>query len=174
MTGFNSPDEVRPHRNLRALYLTYLLLVIWAGVLSWLLPLSFLLPPFQTLLISGVLFIVVIMILLWTGAYFRTIIYRFDSSGILWERGVFIHRSGLIPYHLITNLDIVQVPISRFFGIYQLKIQAAGTSLNPSPVTLKINGLTDPKSLRDYILGWQLGSTALHKKSDPEQVPDIE
>jgi membrane protein YdbS with pleckstrin-like domain len=154
MTRSYSTYEVRPHRNLRALYLTYLLLVIWPGVLSWLLPLAFFLPPFQTLLFSGIFFLLVILIIGWIGAYFRTIIYRLNSSGISWERGVFINRSGFIPYHLITNLDVIQGPLSRFFGIYQIKIQAAGESLSKtSPVTMKINGLVDPKSLRDYILG---------------------
>jgi membrane protein YdbS with pleckstrin-like domain len=161
MTGFPAADEVRPHRNLRALYLTYLFLVIWTGVLSWLLPLAFFLPPFQTLLISGGFFLLVVLIIWWNGAYFHTIIYRFTSSGISWERGVFIHRSGLLPYHMITKLDIIQGPVSRFFGIYQLKIQAAGPSSNPSPISVKIIGLMEPESLRDYILERQLAGGAL-------------
>jgi uncharacterized membrane protein YdbT with pleckstrin-like domain len=160
MPVFNSISEIKPHRNLRALYLTYLLLIIWGGVLSWLLPLAFFLPPLQTLVISGGFLFVVILIIWWTGAYFRSVVYRIDTSGIVWERGVFIHRSGLIPYRLITGLDIVQGPVSRFFGIYQLKIKAGGPPSKPAPVIVRINGLMDPKALRDYILSRKLDSGA--------------
>jgi membrane protein YdbS with pleckstrin-like domain len=142
--------EVRPHRNLRALYLTYLLFVIWAGVLSWLVPLSIVLPPFQTLFISLTLLLMVAVAVWWTGAYVRTIIYRFDSSGIWWEKGVFINRSGFIPFHLIAGVDIVQGPVYRLFGLYRLKIHVVEHS--SSAHFTYIRGLTRPEPFRDYIL----------------------
>jgi membrane protein YdbS with pleckstrin-like domain len=153
MTVIPPEEVVRPHRNLRALYLTYLLLIIWAGVLSWLLPMAFFLPPFQTLFISTGFFLLVLFVLWWTGAYFRTIVYRFTSAGISWERGVIIHRSGLMPYHLIAKVDIIQGPIQRFFGIYLLKVHADRSYPHYSSGTvLKINGITDPERLREFIL----------------------
>jgi membrane protein YdbS with pleckstrin-like domain len=164
MDAFLPGEMVRPHRNLRVLYLTYLLLVIWAGILSWLLPLAFFMPPFQTLIISTGSFLLVIVILWWAGAYFRTIEYRFSSAGIYWERGVFIHRSGFMPFHLITKVDIIQGPMQRFLGISQLKVRAEGSPADPlSGTVLKINGVTEPGRLRDYILSQRQAAVAAGK-----------
>ncbi len=159
MLEIPAAEVVRPHRNLRALYLTYLLLIIWAGILSWLLPLAFFLPPFQTLFISGGAFLIVLMAIWWTRAFYHSIGYRFTPRGISWDRGVFIHRSGLMPFHLITKVDIIQGPIARFFGIYLLKVQAAASLPDHSYGTvLRINGVTDPGPLREYILAHRLAA----------------
>jgi membrane protein YdbS with pleckstrin-like domain len=161
MDGLLPGEVVRPHRNLRVLYLTYLLLVIWAGIISWLLPLAFFMPPYQTLVISTGSFLLVILILWWSGAYFRTIEYHFSSAGISWARGVFLHRSGFMPFHQIIKVDIIQGPMQRFLGIYQLKVQAGGSPADPlSGMVLKINGVTEPGRLRDYILSQQQATVA--------------
>ncbi|MDD1708823.1 MAG: hypothetical protein LUQ33_06605, partial [Methanoregulaceae archaeon] len=62
MTG-DPPEiiqEIRPVRNLRTLYTIYLLIIVWAGILPWLIPLAFYSPPLLTLSISLLLLIIVV------------------------------------------------------------------------------------------------------------------
>jgi membrane protein YdbS with pleckstrin-like domain len=147
------PGEVRPHRNLRSLYLTYLLIIIWAGILPWLVPITFFTPPDLILIITIPLLLVVIFLIWWTGAYYRTILYRFSDTAISWERGVWWRQTGIVPYNRITTVDIIQGPLSRFFGISMLKIHIAGNLAGTeSAAELKINGIIDAGALRESIL----------------------
>lgn len=152
----NSPapsGEVRPHRNLRSLYLTYLLIIIWAGVLPWLIPLTIFIPPVFVLAITGPVLVLVLFLIWWTGAYFHTILYRFSTTGISWERGIWWRQAGIVPYNRITTVDIIQGPLSRLFGISMLKVQTAGDPAGTAPAAeLKIEGITDAGALREYIL----------------------
>ena len=144
--------EVLPHRNLRSLYRIYLLIIIWVGVLPWLLPLAFVSPPEPMLLLSGGLLLLVVFIIWWIGAYCHTIRYCFTPSEIVWEQGVWFHQTGNVPYNRITNVEIFQGPISRRFGISHLKIQMAGAAGFASLSVLKIRGMTDAVMLKEYIL----------------------
>ena len=144
--------EIRPHRNLRSLYLTYLLVAVWAGVLPWLLPASIFLPPVMVLALAIPALLLVIVFIWWTGAYCRTIIFRLTDEGITWERGVLRHHAGTIPYKRIIAMEIVQGPSPRLLGISQLKVRteelSRGRMVN---FDLKINGLTDAGSLKNAI-----------------------
>ena len=144
--------EVLPERNLRALYLVYLLFIVWGGILIWLVPLVFFIPPFPALAISVPLLVIILLAVWWTGAYYRTIRYRFTRFEIAWERGVWFRQTGIVPYYRITNMDIMQGPLSRFFGLSQLKVQTAGYSVgSASTAELKIDGLREPEPVRQFI-----------------------
>lgn len=154
--------EVRPHRNLRSLYLTYLLIIVWAGVLPWLIPLSLIIPPVSVLALTVPILLLVVLLSWWTGAYYRSIVYRFSEEGIHWERGVLRRKEGTIPFSRITGIDIVQGPLSRLFGISALNIRTEG--FPPATVSgtgLKISGLSQPGVIRDHILDkakiWRTG-----------------
>jgi membrane protein YdbS with pleckstrin-like domain len=147
-----APGEVLPHRNLRSLYRIYLLITIWVGVLPWLLPLAFVSPPEPMFLLSGSLLLLVVFIIWWIGAYCHTIRYCFTPSEITWEQGVWFHQTGSIPYNRITNVEIIQGPVSRRFGISLLKIQMASATGSASSPGLKIHGMADAMMLKEYIL----------------------
>jgi len=147
------PGEVKPHRNLRSLYLTYLLIAIWAGFLPWLVPLTIYIPPVFVLAITVPVLLLVLYFIWWTGAYYHTILYRFSTTGIGWERGVWWRQTGNVPYDRITSVDILQGPLSRLLGISVLKVQTAGYPTGTASVTeLKIEGMTNAGALRDYIV----------------------
>ena len=149
----NPPVEMRPHRTLRSLYLTYLLIIIWAGVLPWLIPLSFFFPPVLVLALTVPLLLLVLYLIWWTGAYYHTILYRFSPDGITWERGVWWRKNGMIPYNRIATVDVIQGPLSRFFGISTIRVQTTGYPAgSPSVAELKIEGVPDAGSIREYIL----------------------
>jgi membrane protein YdbS with pleckstrin-like domain len=144
--------DVTPGRNLRTLYILYLLIVVWAGILPWLIPLAFVSSPLLTLGVSLPMLIVIIFALWWTGAYYRTIRFRFTPLEISWERGVWFRRIGIVPYHRITTIDIIQGPLSRFLGISRLIIQTKGPAPGSSSAAeLKIDGITEPEILREFI-----------------------
>lgn len=140
--------EVLPGRTLRTLYVLYLLIIVWGGILPWLIPLAFFSSPLLTLEISVPLLLVIIFTLWWIGAYYRTIRYRFTPFEISWERGVWFRQTGIVPYHRITNIDIIQGPLSRFLGISHLKIQ---TDCSGSATEFNMKGITEPEILREFI-----------------------
>jgi membrane protein YdbS with pleckstrin-like domain len=147
-----APGMVLPHRNLRSLYRIYLLIAVWVGILPWLLPLAFVSPPELMLLLSGSLLLLVVFLLWWIGAYSRTIRYCFTPTDIAWEKGVWFHQTGSIPYNLITSTEIIQGPVSRSFGISLLTIRIADAVGSAPSRELKIRGITDAGMLREYIL----------------------
>jgi hypothetical protein len=141
-----------PHRNLRSLYLTCLLIIVWAGILPVLLIASILLPPIVILVVTLPLLMLVVGIIWWIGAYHRSILYRFTETGIRWERGVWRRQAGIVPYDQITAIDIVQGPLARLFRISDLDIRADRfPSGSVRGFLLKIRGLPEPESLRDSI-----------------------
>jgi hypothetical protein len=154
MTG-ETPEiiqEIRPVRNLRTLYTLYLLIIVWAGVLPWLIPLAFYSPPLITLSISLPTLIIVVITLWWIGAFHRSIRYRFTNFEILWEHGIWFRKTGIIPYGRITAVETTQGPISRFLGFFCLKIRTKGNNSGNDPGILKIDGIQEPEILRDFIM----------------------
>jgi uncharacterized protein len=145
--------ETPPGRNLRTLYTLYLLILVWGGILPWLIPLAFFSSPLLTLAVSLPLLLIIVGAVLWIGAYHRSISYRFTASGILWERGVWFHRSGMVPYRRIASVTITRGPLSRFLGISRLTVQTAGNDPDTAPAAdFPIDGVTEPEMLRDFIM----------------------
>lgn len=166
-----SPSEVvldvTPHRNLRTLYLVYLLFIVWGGILVWLIPLVFFIDPFQALAISVPLLAVILIAVWWTGAFYRTMHYRFTRFEIAWERGVWFRQTGIVPYHRITNIDIIQGPLSRTLGLSQLKVQTAGYSVgSASTAELKISGIREPEPVRQFIREQMQATAAVPRAQD--------
>jgi membrane protein YdbS with pleckstrin-like domain len=154
MTG-NTPEiikEIRPVRNLRTLYTIYLLIIAWAGVLPWLIALAFYSPPLLTLSISFPVLVIVVSTLWWIRAFHRSIRYRFTNFEILWEHGIWFPKTGIVPYRRITAIEITQGPLSRFLGFFCLKIRTEGNTSGYDSGILKIDGIHDPKILRDFIM----------------------
>jgi len=90
---------------------------------------------------------------LWAHLYFDTVIYNLNETEIAWRRGVWFRQTGIVPYNRITNVDIVQGPVMRFFGISDLRIQTAGYSAKAT-AEIRLNGIADPTPLRDVIMGY--------------------
>ena len=145
--------ETTPDRTLRTCYTLYLLIIVWGGILPWLVPLAFFSPPLLTLGVSIPLLLIIAITLWWIGAYHRSIRYRFTAFEILWERGVWFRRSGSVPYRRITAITITRGPVYRFLGISRLTIQTDGNASDTaSAADLKIDGIAEPELLRDFIM----------------------
>jgi membrane protein YdbS with pleckstrin-like domain len=147
-TPEDSQRILKPDRALRTCYTLYLLIIVWVGILTWLLPLAFSSSPLLTLAISLPLLLACAIVLWWIGAYFRSISYHFTTSAIIWERGVWFRRSGTIPYRRITAVTVTKGPLSRFLGISRITVQ---TDAAAAP-DLHIDGIREPELLWGCIM----------------------
>jgi hypothetical protein len=97
----------------------------------------------------GVLALIVIFVF-WVGLYYGSMWYELRDDEMSWKRGVWFHRTGIVPYNRITNLDIIQGPVMRTLGISTLSIQTAGYSGQAVP-EIRIEGIEHAEELRELI-----------------------
>lgn len=88
---------------------------------------------------------------LWASLYYDTVRYLLSPTEMTWGRGVLWKQTGIVPYNRITNVDIIQGPVMRVFGISNLRIQTAGYSANQM-AEIKLQGIRDPEPLRAVIM----------------------
>jgi membrane protein YdbS with pleckstrin-like domain len=88
---------------------------------------------------------------LWAYLYYDTVRYLLTPTEMTWGRGVLWKQTGIVPYNRITNVDIVQGPVMRVFGISDLRIQTAGYSASQM-AEIKLQGIRDPEPLRAVIM----------------------
>lgn len=132
-----------------------LLIVIWAACCLWM----FIDPVFGFLLLIGVVVLAVCLVFtcVWAPLYYQSVVYHLNDTEMTWKRGVFFRKTGIVPYNRITNVDIVQGPLMRLFGIYHLKIETAGGGASKSYSEIQIEGVTDPEPLRQMIMDFVRG-----------------
>ena len=136
----------------------YLVFNIFLGVLiSWVSLIWFAIPLFDMNqeLILLYLFVITVVpiaaIAFWNGLYYKTIIYHLSETEMTWKRGVWFRQTGIVPYNRITNVDIIQGPLMRFFKISNLRIQTAGYSAQKN-AEIKIQGIENAEMLRELIM----------------------
>ena len=120
---------------------------------------------------SAVLLLVVLAwYLFWVGKYYRTILFELKDDEVTWRRGVWFRRTGIVPYDRITNIDIYQGPLMRYFGFSCIKLQTAGYSAQArSEITLE--GITEAEALRETIRSLIRGSRQSPGASDATGTP---
>ena len=129
-------EEFHPDISMKSLYYLYLALGVTASCLSWMIPVivaAFLfLPSSRALVITAVLLSPVLVAVLftafWIPKYYSSIRYAFANNEVVIERGVYWKRKSFVPYNRITNIDIVQGPLARRFGLGTIRVQTAGYS----------------------------------------------
>lgn len=103
---------------------------------------------------------IVIMIIssLSLSAYIRNFSFNVSENNIVIYHGVFTKTKATIPYIRIQNINIVNGVFDRFFKLYTVKIETAGTSGTISPTAIlsvrpegHIPGLKDPNIIEDKI-----------------------
>lgn len=93
----------------------------------------------------------VLLIQLYILAYIRTLRYELLSEDLRVEMGIFWKRKKVIPYHKITNLNTLQGPVERRFGLGHLNVQTAGHGANSAPEG-RLVGLEDFDGLKEKIM----------------------
>jgi len=118
-------ETFRPEPQFKTLYYIYLLLTLVFGVLTWFIPVMLFAPFVVTAFILLPIVIIVVFAIYWIPRYYNTIQYTLTEDEIVWQRGVWFKKTGIVPYNRITNVDVSQGPVSRMLGIAFLKIQTA-------------------------------------------------
>jgi len=102
--------------------------------------------------VIGVLGLVVfILTQLYLPAYLKTLKYELSSEDLRLQGGVFWRRKKVIPFHKITNLNTMQGPFERRFGLGHLNVQTAGHGANTSPEG-KLVGLEDFDAIKEEVM----------------------
>jgi len=103
------------------------------------------------LVMAGIFLLLAIIGGVWAVLYYGTVRYLLTATEMTWARGVLWKQTGIVPYNRITNVDIIQGPLMRLFGISNLRIQTAGYSANQM-AEIKLQGIRDPEPLRATIM----------------------
>jgi len=98
----------------------------------------------------------IIWVCIWAALYYHTVIYQMNETEISWKRGVLFRQTGIVPYNRITNVDIVQGPLMRLFGVHNLKIDTASGS-GTKKAEIRLEGMENPEPLRDLIMTYVRG-----------------
>ena len=147
-------EGFKPAPQFKGLYYIYLMLVVVFGILPWYIPVLIFALPAVDLGISLPILAVLIFVVYWIPKYYDTMVYKLTENEIVWRRGVWFKRTGIVPYNRITNIDIAQGPISRKLGIAALKIQTAGYSGQKARAEIRIEGIKQFEELRELIMGF--------------------
>jgi membrane protein YdbS with pleckstrin-like domain len=74
--------------------------------------------------------------------------YRLEGNTLRADSGVFFFSRQSIPLERITDINLVQGPVQRFFGIWAMRIQTAGSA----QCEATLFGVREPESIRELIL----------------------
>lgn len=68
------------------------------------------------------------------------------------KKGLFNKTESTIPLEKITDLQLFQGPIMRYFGLHGFKVETAGQSAGPGGSLVNIVGIVDTKAFRKAVL----------------------
>jgi membrane protein YdbS with pleckstrin-like domain len=123
--------------DLKKLYQVYLAIVLIGGFFWWMIPVVVYVIISIEIEFSGVmvalssfasLLIVVAFVLYWISEFHSSVNYVLEDDKITVSKGVWWKTKSFVHYNRITNVNIDQGPISRYFGLGKLSIQTAGFS----------------------------------------------
>jgi uncharacterized membrane protein YdbT with pleckstrin-like domain len=95
--------------------------------------------------------VVVILIQLYLLAYIKTLRYRLSQDDLRLDSGVFWKKKKVIPLHKITNVNTLQGPFERLFGLGYLNIQTAGHGASTSPEG-RLIGLEEFEKIKEEVM----------------------
>jgi putative membrane protein len=95
--------------------------------------------------------VVVILIQLYLLAYIKTLKYRLSEDDLRLDSGVFWKKRKVIPLHKITNVNTLQGPFERLFGLGHLNVQTAGHGASTGPEG-KLVGLKEFEKIKEEVM----------------------
>ncbi|MFA5015393.1 MAG: PH domain-containing protein [Actinomycetota bacterium] len=106
--------------------------------------------------------IIMIPVIIWIPAAFRVLEYSIDDEGVKMRGGVVWKKQVTVPYSKITNVDITQGPLQRYYNIGTIHVQTAGAGgKQGEKAELKVNGIRKLEEVRDIIIRKVKDSTYL-------------
>jgi len=144
--------SIKPKKEQKTLWFIYWVVPFVFGIVLWLI-----LMLIVDILIFGLFMvgwlIIMLPILIWIPAFFRSLEYSIDNEAVKIKKGVFWRKIVTVPYKKITNIDITQGPVQRRFNIGIIHVQTAGAGgAESSKAELKMCGVRDLKGLKESIM----------------------
>jgi len=93
--------------------------------------------------------IVVILVLAFTPRRVRSIGYRLRDDDLVFRRGIMWHRVVAVPYGRMQLVDVTRGPLSRAFGLADLRFVTAAAATN---VTIPGLPEAEAEELRDRLV----------------------
>ncbi len=119
--------------------------------------------------------VIMIPVIIWIPAAFHALEYYIDDEGVKMKGGVVWKKHVTVPYSKITNVDITQGPLQRYYNIGTIHVQTAGAGgKQGEKAELKINGIRKLEEVRNTIIEKVKDSTYLvarREESKEESVP---
>ncbi|MBN1973626.1 MAG: PH domain-containing protein [Sedimentisphaerales bacterium] len=130
--------SIKREKVARYFYYSYILMIIVVGI--W---------------IMGVGLILAILYALTLGLWLskkqaQALKYWLDGSTLRADSGVFFLKRKAIPLDRVTDVVLAQGPLMKWCGLWELRIQTAGTGQAMPEVALY--GLTQPEQVRDLLI----------------------
>ncbi len=96
------------------------------------------------------------------------------------KKGIFNKTESTIPLEKITDLQLFQGPVMRFFGLHGFKVETAGQSSPTGGALVNIVGIVDTKAFRRAVLEQRdrmstgaaalpVARTSAHEAGDPQK-----
>ncbi len=117
----------------------------------------------------------------WIRAFYDRARFSLTDNEIIVEKGVWWRRKDLVPYNRITNISVVQGPISRALGLATVRVQTAGFSGAastggpwPSQVAeAELFHVEDAEGLVKKIMGMVRRLRPVAVEAAPEEAPGV-
>ncbi|MBP7410858.1 MAG: PH domain-containing protein [Methanoculleus sp.] len=170
LTPIRIGEAFRPAPEFRSYLYASLILAVALLVLPWLVPIVLLTWGIVALAVALPVLAAVVFVVYWIPRYYESIVYRLTVTEITWQRGVWFRQTGIVPYNRITNVDIVQGPLMRFFAFSAVRVQTAGYSAQ-ARAEIVLNGIADPKDLQEKIMNFVRRTGPVAVGGGPEEVP---
>ncbi|MDD1715449.1 MAG: PH domain-containing protein [Methanolinea sp.] len=137
----------RPSPRLRAYYLLLLILLVWIGILPWLIFAAFTLPGELTLMLVVPLLVIVLLARWWIPRSWASLSFRFIGNELIATRGAWRPTTREIPYSSIQRVEVVCGPLCKRLGIANLRVITGSDQKS-----LRIPGVEDPEGLKEIIM----------------------
>ncbi len=179
--AIRTDDHFEPHPDLKKLYYAYLIIGTILIHLSWSIPASIMIflnsEPFVFIMAMSLLFIpfiaIIAFILFWIPRFYSSLSYFLNDNDIIIERGVWWRHKSIVPYNRVTNIDVLQGPLSRKFGLGKISIQTAGFSAGSSSGSAKVAeavilGIKNFEEVKDLVMAKVKRYRPMAIESEPE------
>ena len=146
------PIVLKPENEQKTLWIIDWAIPFVIGLIVWVILALFVERVVFGICLAGWL-IVMLLILLWIPAFYKSLEYVIDSDSVKAKAGVFWRKHVTIPYTKVTNLDVTQGPIERIFDIGTIHVQTAGAGgQQGAKAEQKLVGIRNLVGLKDAIL----------------------
>jgi len=161
--------KLKPEKELQTLWILSWVVILVIGILFLIFFIFSAGILITVLLVSGWV-VVMIPIIIWIPYAFRALEYYIDDEGVKMKGGVIWKKFVTVPYHKITNVDITQGPMQRYYNIGTIHVQTAGAGgQQGQKAELKMNGIRELEEIRNAIVSKLKDSTFSLSNINPEE-----